>query len=44
MEGIDLGSKLKSAMADPGFDKLLEDKLTELSSKPEGMLVRLLRL
>jgi len=39
LEGVDLGAKLKGAMEDPKFDSLLEEKLTELSTKPEGMLV-----
>lgn len=39
LEGVDLGAKLKSAMAEPKFDGILEEKLTELSTKPEGMLI-----
>ena len=40
MDGLDLGARLRKAMAEPSFDVLLTDKLTELSAKPEGMLVQ----
>lgn len=39
MDKIDLSAKLRQAMAEPDFDKTLEDKLTEISTTPEGMLV-----
>jgi hypothetical protein len=39
LQGLDLGQKLKTTIADPEFDGILEVKLTELSTKPEGMLI-----
>ena len=40
VEGLDLGAKLRGAMGDPSFDAMLLEKLTEMSTKPEGMLVK----
>ena len=39
LQGLDLEQKLKTTIADPEFDGILEVKLTELSTKPEGMLI-----
>ena len=36
MKDMDLGSRLKAAMADPGFDGILLTKLEVLATKPEG--------
>ena len=40
IDGLDLGGRLRAAMAEPSFDGLLTEKLTDLSAKPEGMLVQ----
>ena len=37
---LDLGARLRGAMAEPSFDTLLEEKLIELSTKPDGLLVQ----
>mmetsp|Transcript_27370 Transcript_27370/g.54655 ORF Transcript_27370/g.54655 Transcript_27370/m.54655 type:complete len:295 (+) Transcript_27370:63-947(+) len=40
LEGLDLGSRIKKGMDDPSFDARLVTKMTEMSEKPEGMLIQ----
>lgn len=37
---IDIGSKIEDVMQKDGFDEMLTTKLTELSAKPEGMMLQ----
>ena len=40
MGELKLGDRIKAGMEKPEFDKTLIDKLTEMSAKPEGMLIQ----
>ncbi len=37
---LDIGQKITDAINKDGFDEMLTNKLTELSEKPEGMMLQ----